>query len=151
MKKIAIPALLAFAFLATLAAQTLTSPTPDPALIQHRVNVLTQKLGLSTTQQQQATTIFTNAMTSMQSLHSQMHTAHQTLQTAISNNDAAGIEQAANNIGNLTSQSIAIHSKAEAAFIQTLNPQQQSTYSQMQQQHGGREFHGFGPGGPHPF
>jgi Spy/CpxP family protein refolding chaperone len=149
MKKIAIPALLAFALLAILGAQTQPSSTPDPALIQHHVNVLTQKLGLSTTQQQQATTIFTNAMTSQKSLHDQMHAAHQTMQTAISNNDAAAIDQAANNIGNLTAQSVSIHAKSQAAFRQILNPQQQSTYSQMMQQHGG---HGFGRhGGPPPF
>jgi Spy/CpxP family protein refolding chaperone len=153
MKKIAIPSLLAFAFLAVLAAQT-TTPTPptspDPSLmVQHRVDFLTQKLGLSTTQQQQATTIFTNVMTSQKSLHDQMHTAHQTLQTAISNNDAASIDQAANSIGNLTGQSVSLHAKAQAAFLQILNPQQQSTYNQMMQQHEGL---GFGRhGGPHPF
>lgn len=152
MKKIAIPSLLTFALLAVLAAQTTTPTPPDPSvMVQHRVSMLTQKLGLSTTQQQQATTIFTNAMASMKSLHEQMRTAHQTLQTAISNNDAAGIEQAANGIGNLTAQSVSLHAKSEAAFLQILNPQQQSTFNQMREQHGGHEF-GFGrPGGPHPF
>jgi Spy/CpxP family protein refolding chaperone len=151
MKKIAIPSLLAFALLAALAAQTTTPTPPDPSvMVQHRVSMLTQKLGLSTTQQQQATTIFTNAMTSAKSMHDQMRTAHQTLQTAITNNDAAAIEQAANSIGNLTAQSVSLHAKSEAAFLQILNPQQQTTFNQMMQQHGRDGFFGR-PGGPHPF
>src|SRR5262249_7136328 len=127
---------------------------PDPAqMIQHRVDFLTQKLGLSPSQQQQATTIFTDAMSGQQSLHNDMRTAHQSLQTAITNNDQNGITQAATTIGNLTTQSIANHAKAEAAFLQILNPQQQRTYSQMMEKHGEHGFgrQGFGPGGPHPF
>jgi hypothetical protein len=154
MKKHALPWLVALLALAGLAAQAQQPRPPESSrMIQHHVNFLTDKLGLSTSQQEQATTIFTNALTSQKSLHSQMRTAHQSLQAAISKNDAAGIEQAANNIGSLTAQSIAAHSKAEAAFIQTLNGQQQSTYSQMMEHHGGREFGGHGgfrrgPGGP---
>ncbi len=152
MKKIAIASLAAFLVLAGWAAQA-QQPLPESSrMIQHRVNFLTEKLGLSTEQQQQATTIFTNAWTAQKSLHSQMRTAHETLQAAINKNDAAGIEQAANNIGNLTGQSISTHAKAEAAFLQTLNPQQQSTYSQIMQQHGRHEFGGRpGFGGPPPF
>jgi Spy/CpxP family protein refolding chaperone len=152
MKRIAITSLVAFLVLAGLAAQAQKPLPPDPSqMIQHRVNFLTEKLGLSQSQQEQATTIFTNAWTAQKSLHSQMKTAHESLQAAVSKNDAAGIDQAANNIGNLTAQSISAHSKAEAAFLQTLNGQQQSTYNQMMQHHGRRGFGGrggFGPGGP---
>jgi Heavy-metal resistance len=152
MKKTALTSLAAVLILAGLAAQA-QKPLPDPSqMIQHRVNMLTNKLGLSASQQEQATTIFTNAWTAQKSLHGQMRTAHETLQAAVSKNDAAGIEQAANNIGSLTAQSISAHAKAEAAFLQTLNSQQQSTYSQMRHFHDGRrgfEGHrGFGPGGP---
>lgn len=145
--------LLAFLLLFGLAARAQKPLPPDPAqMVQHRVNFLTQKLGLSTSQQQQATTIFTNAANSQRSLHDQMRTAHQALETAVSSNNAGGIEQAANNIGNLTAQSIVIHSKAEAAFLQTLNQQQQSTYSQIMQEHEhGFGRRGFGPAGPRPF
>lgn len=151
MKRNAMKWLVAFLALAGLTAQA-QKPMPDPSqMIQHRVDFLTNKLGLSASQQQQATTIFTNAWTAQKSLHSQMRTAHQTLETAVTSNDAAGIEQAANNIGTLTAQSISTHAKADAAFLQTLNNQQQSTYSQMKQHHGRRGFGGhggFGPGGP---
>jgi Spy/CpxP family protein refolding chaperone len=158
MKKIALTSLVAFLVLTGLAARAQKPLPPDPSqMIQHHVNMLTNKLGLSASQQEQATTIFTNAWTAQKSLHSQMHTAHETLQAAVSKNDAAGIEQAANNIGSLTAQSISAHAKAEAAFLQTLNAQQQSTYSQMMEHHGRRGFGGHGgfgpggPGGPQPF
>src|SRR5262249_35885553 len=106
---------------------------------QRRVDFLTQKLGLSAAQQQQATTIFTNASTNMESLHDQMRTAHQNLKAATEKNDSAGIEQAANTIGNLMPQTTAAHAKADAAFYQTLNPDQQAKYSEM---------HSHGPGEP---
>src|SRR5215470_13849626 len=78
---------------------------PDPAqMVQRRVDFLTQKLGLSAAQQQQATTIFTNAATNMKSLHDQMRSAHQNLQAATQKNDSAGIDQASNAIGNLMAQ-----------------------------------------------
>src|SRR6516225_3406923 len=81
---------------------------PDPAQrIQHRVNFLTEKLGLSTAQQQQATTIFTNALGNQQSLRGQRKAAHGGLLSAISRNDSAAIDQAASSIANLMGQSIA--------------------------------------------
>ena len=119
---------------------------PDPAqMIQHRVNFLTEELGLSSAQQQQATTIFTNALGSQQSLRGPMKAAHEGLQSAISRNDSAAIDQAANSIANLMAQSIAAHAKAEAAFNQTLTPDQQSKYSQMET----REPGGWGMRQPH--
>ncbi len=156
MKRSLIKLLLAFVALAGLFAQAQRQhQPPDPAqMVQHRVNFLTDKLGLSPAQQQQATTIFTNEITAGQPLHDQMKTAHQNLSAAIKNNDSAGIEQAASAIGNLTSQMVSAHAKAEAAFVQTLNPDQQNKYTQMRG-HWGGGMHGFGgpggPGGPHPF
>lgn len=155
MNKNLIKLLVAFVALAGVFAQAQRQhQPPDPAqMVQHRVSFLTDKLGLSPSQQQQATTIFTNEMTAGQSLHGQMKTAHQSLGAAIKNNDNAGIEQAAGAIGNLTTQMISAHAKAEAAFIQTLNPDQQNTYTQIHEH--GHGMHGFGgpggPGGPHPF
>jgi Spy/CpxP family protein refolding chaperone len=106
---------------------------PDPEqMIQHRVDFLTEKLGLSSAQQQQATTIFTNAMENEKSLHDQMRAGHENLRTAISRNDSAAIDQAAGSIGSLMAQSIAAHAKADAAFYQTLTPDQQSKYAHME-------------------
>jgi len=131
---------------------------PDPAqMVQHRVNFLAEKLGLSPAQQQQATTIFTNAATNEKPSHDQMKAAHESLQSAVTKNDSAAIDQAANSIANLMAQSISAHAKAEAAFYQTLTPDQQAKYSQLR--HHGPGMHGFGfhqggpgsPGGPPSF
>ncbi len=119
---------------------------PDPtARIQDHVNFMTTVLSLTPAQQQQATTIFTNAANTSKSLHDQMKNAHDALKTAIQKNDTAGIDQNAATIGNLTTQMISSHAKAEAAFNQTLTPDQQAKMNQLHS-HG----HGMhGPGG-HP-
>lgn len=120
----------------------------DPAaMVQRRVQFLTNQLGLTPQQQEQATSIFTNAANGESSMHTSMKTAHESLQTAISNNDQNAISQAATNLGNLTAQSIANRSKAEAAFNQILNPDQQSKWTQLRGKwrgHG-RGHRGFGP------
>ncbi len=122
---------------------------PDPAtMVQHRVQHLTTLLSLTATQQQQATTIFTNAMSGAASIHSDMKTAHQNLQTAIKNNDQNGITQAATTIGNLTAQMIGAHGKAQAAFNQILTPDQQTKFSQLESEGHGM---GMGFGGPGRF
>lgn len=158
MKKTLTFALLTIALATSLIfAQTPGGDHPhDPAaMVQRHVQFLTNKLGLSPQQQEQATTIFTNAANSRASMHSSMKTAHDSLQTAIQNNDQNAINQAATNIGNLTAQSISNHAKAEAAFYQILNPSQQSTWNELRNKWGGPGHghgrRGFGPppgGGP---
>ena len=109
-----------------------TNPPDVATIVAHEVNFLTTLLTLTSGQQTQATTIFTNALGSQQSLRGPMKAAHEGLESAISRNDSAAIDQAANSIANLMAQSIAAHAKAEAAFYQTLTPDQQSKYSQME-------------------
>lgn len=122
---------------------------PDPATrIQHHVQHLTKVLSLTPDQQQQATTIFTNAANGETSIHDSLKTAHENLQTAIKNNDQNGITQAATTIGNLTAQIVAAQAKAHAAFYQVLTPDQQSKLSQFENQGPG---HGHGFGGPEHF
>jgi len=122
---------------------------PDPAqMVQHHVSYLSTVLSLTSAQQQQATNIFTGAQTNQKALHDQMKSAHENLKAAIQKNDTGAIEQHAATIGNLTSQMIAAHAKAEAAFLQTLTPDQQTKYSQLESMGPG---HGHGPGGMHPF
>jgi Spy/CpxP family protein refolding chaperone len=130
---------------------------PDPAqMVQHHVDHLTKMLSLTPQQQQQATTLLTQVMNNQKTTHEQMKTAHDNLQAAIKNNDTAGIEQASNTIGTLTSQQIATHAKAMATFFQTLNPDQQSKFTEMVKHGMGMEMHGpgmrghGGPGGPPP-
>jgi Spy/CpxP family protein refolding chaperone len=132
--------------LTSIAALAQGPQPPDPArMIQHRVNFLTAQLGLSSQQQQQATTIFTNARNGMQPLHGQMRSAHQALQAAVSKGDNAGIDQAANTIGALTAQATAALAKADAQFFQILSGDQQARFTQLQSQREGHVFgHGFG-------
>ncbi len=136
-----------------LLAQNPPAP-PDPAArAQHRVQYLTTVLNLTAAQQQQATTIFTNAANSGSTLRDSMKTAHQALDTAIKNNDSAGIEQAATNIGNLMAQRIAAEAKANAAFYQILTPDQRNKMDQLKAERPGGFGHGMGRGpfgpGPH--
>ena len=134
----------------TLAVAQHRTP-PDPAqMVQHHVDRLTKQLSLSTQQQQQATTIFTEETNSSKPLHDQLRTAHQNLQAAIQKNDAGAIEQASNAIGSLMAQMTIAHAKAQAALFRTLGPEQQSKFTQMEQHHGrGMHRHGW-PGGPPP-
>jgi Spy/CpxP family protein refolding chaperone len=132
---------------ALLIAQAQNPPAPpDPAkMVQHRVNYLTTVLNLNATQQQQATTIFTNAETSPSGIHGSMRAAHQALQTAVKNNDTNGISQAANTIGNLTAQVVAAHATASAAFYQILTPDQQAKMTQLEKNGPGPHAMGMGP------
>ncbi len=121
----------------------------DPAQrIQHRVDHLTQELGLTSAQQQQATTIFTGAMASQKSIHDQMRAAHESLKAAVQKNDSAAIDQASSTIGSLTGQMTSAHAKAQAAFYQILTPDQQSKLKEMDDHGHGHMRHPGGPGGP---
>jgi Spy/CpxP family protein refolding chaperone len=122
---------------------------PNPAnRVAHRVSFLTTLLNLTTAQQQQATTILTNAATAEANVHSQMKTARLSLTTAIRNNDAATIDQVAASIGNLIAQSTATQARADAAFYLILMPDQQAKLAQFESQGNGFG-RGMGPAGLH--
>src|SRR5713226_1450770 len=105
-----------------LLAQKPGGPRTPEMMVQHRVDSLTTQLGLTSTQQQQAITIFTSAATAGASVHGNLKLAHQNLETAVKNNDTSGIDAAATAIGNFTAQQISNESKAQAAFYQILTP-----------------------------
>jgi Spy/CpxP family protein refolding chaperone len=130
-------------------AQDAPPPPPDPAaMAQHQVQYFTALLSLTSAQQQQALTLFTNAASSESPLHQQDRAAHETLEAAVRNNDGASISQAATTIGNLAAQRAEIHARAEAAFYQVLTPSQQSKLTQLKSLGPG---FGFGPPpGPRP-
>jgi len=113
-----------------LLAQRSGSPPSAADLVQRRVNFLTRELGLSSAQQQQATTIFTNAATNETTLRDSLRTAHQSLSDAIKSNNSAAIDQVSTQIGTLTAQLTSSEAKANAAFYQVLTPDQQSKFSQ---------------------
>ncbi|MGI9100902.1 MAG: Spy/CpxP family protein refolding chaperone [Terriglobales bacterium] len=138
---------------AGLAAQTPPPGPPSPAArVQHQISFLTTMLSLTPAQQQQATTIFTNAATQAAALHDSMHTAHQSLHDAVQSNNTGAIDQASATIGQLTTQLTSIESKAHAAFYQILSADQQAKFNALHQQHGPGHFgeHGGPPPPPHP-
>src|SRR5258707_7386615 len=141
----------AFLALASVFAMAQQGNPPDPAkMAQRHIDFLTKQLSLTAQQQQQATTIFSGVANNAKTTHEQMRTAHDSLKAAIQKNDTAGIEQAANTLGALTTQMTVAHAKAQAAFYQTLTPEQQTKMNDMESHHGmGRGHgHGFGHGGP---
>jgi len=115
------------------------APPDPPRMAERRVNFLTRSLNLTDAQKSQAATIFTNAATARQSIHSNMQTARQSLRDAVKKNDAAVIDQESQTIGNLTGQLTSVESKANAAFYAILTPDQQAKFDSGM----GR---GFGPG-----
>lgn len=138
----------------SLAAQTPPPGPPNPAQhAQRQVKFLTTMLSLNAAQQQQATTIFTDAASASASVRQNMRDARQNLDAAVKSNNAAGIDQAAATIGQLTTQLTSIEAKARAAFYQVLTPDQQSKLTELRMHGGpGGHFGHFGPpgGGPPP-
>ncbi len=149
--------ILASLFPAALLAQrpfgVLTSATPpDPAtLVANQVARLTSLLSLTTEQQAEATTIFTNAANAVSPLQPTMRTDYTSLQTAVKSNATSTIDQLSSAIGSLYGQIVDIQNKADAAFYAILTSTQQTTL-------GNTPFGGFGPlfvmgpgpGGPPP-
>jgi Spy/CpxP family protein refolding chaperone len=130
--------------LTALAALSLTAQTPpSPAQMAARnVEHLTMMLDLSSTQQTQATAIFTKQATDLSSIHSSVQTEQTALIAAIKANDASGISAAAGQLGILHTQSITIDATASAAFYQILTAAQQTKYAAF------GLLRGPGPGGP---
>jgi Spy/CpxP family protein refolding chaperone len=129
--------------------QSPSSPPNPTERAQHHVKMMTTLLNLTAAQQQQATTIFLNASRSEDSVHQNMKSAHESLHTAIKNNDSAGMEQAATMIGQYEGQLTLIHAKSEAAFYQTLTPEQQTKLAEFESEHGEHMGPHGGPGGFH--
>jgi Spy/CpxP family protein refolding chaperone len=139
---------LATALAASLLFGQASGNAPNPAnRVQHRVNFLTTLLNLTTAQQQQATSIFTGAASADKTMFGSMRAARQSLNTAVKNNDMAGIDQASTTVGNLTAQLTSAQAKADAAFYLILTPDQQAKLTQFESQEHGGFGRGMGPGG----
>src|SRR5438445_11802274 len=94
--------------IASVFAMAQLSNPPDPAkMAQRHLDFLTKQLSLTPQQQQQASTIFSEAAKNAKTTHDQMRTAHDSLKEAIQKNDGGGIEQEANTMAKLTTQMIA--------------------------------------------
>lgn len=119
---------------------------PDPArMVEARVAMLAQALGLTDAQKAQATKLFTDAQEASRKFREEIQVARQEMQTAIKANDLAAIERNAREIGAATGEMTVIEAMAQAAFYSLLTPEQKTKYDQMP----GRGF-GMGPGGMGP-
>lgn len=118
---------------------------PDPqTMIQNKVAHLATLLSLSDDQKARATSIFTDAFTSSQTIQTNLRTARESLAAAAKANNTASIDQLAASIGSLTGQLVAIDTKAEAAFYNLLTTDQRTKYDSLPHRGPG----GFGgPGG----
>ncbi len=101
---------------------------------------LTTLLTLTTAQQAQATTIFTNEQNAIAPIQTEVQTAHTSLATAIKSNQTATIDTLTAQLGTYNGQILDIQSKAQAAFYAILTTDQQTKYDTL---HGAG-----GPGGP---
>jgi Spy/CpxP family protein refolding chaperone len=131
---------------AAIAASAQTPTRPSAAdMAAHQVKRMTTLLNLTSAQQQQATTIYTTAAKSEQTLHESETQSHDSLQAAIRSNDAASIDQIASSMGQTMAQMMSIRAKADAAFYQILTADQQAKFTELESEHmlGG-------PGGPPP-
>jgi Spy/CpxP family protein refolding chaperone len=105
---------------------------PDVAtIVAHEVSFLTTLLTLTSGQQTQATTIFTNALNSITPLQTSITTARTALSTAIQANDTASITTQSTTIGTLVGQITAIQAKADAAFYALLTADQKTRLTAM--------------------
>ena len=128
-----------------LAAQR-TPPTPAQ-MVTNRVGHLTTLLSLTTSQQAEATTIFTTAQAAVSGFMDSMKTARTALHAAVQKNDIAGINIAASQIGALTVQQVEAQAKGDAAFYAILTADQKTKFDELG---GGGGFGGPG-GGPRGF
>jgi Spy/CpxP family protein refolding chaperone len=128
-------------------AQSQPKP-PNPAdIAKHQVKTLTTLLSLTSAQQQQALTIYTNSATAQQTVIETDKTTHDSLHAAIKNNDSAAIDQLASTLAQSNAQLTSIRAKADAAFYQILTAEQQTKYSELESQHiGPPDAPGAGPG-----
>ena len=143
-KQLLVPAL-AIAIAIPALAQTQPKPPSAAEIAKRQVKTLTTLLNLTSAQQQQATTIYTNAATGQHSLIASDKETRDALRTAIKNNDTASIDQVAGTIAQNTAQFTSIKAKADAAFYQILTSDQQAKLSDLESQHI-RPLDG--PGGP---
>jgi Spy/CpxP family protein refolding chaperone len=143
--------LLNVAFAVLTAISTFGQGPPQPRSpaqrAQHEVKYLTTLLSLTTAQRQQATTIYTNSATAEEAVHQSLKSAHESLRTAIKNNDATAIDQASNALAQEIAQSTSTKAKADAAFYQILTPDQQTKLSDFENERLGP----FSFGGPDSF
>jgi Spy/CpxP family protein refolding chaperone len=148
-KQLLVPTM-AIAVAIPVLAQTPPKPPSAADMAKRQVKTLNTLLNLTSAQQQQATTIYTNAAQARQTIMENGKGNHDTLRTAIKNNDSATIDQISNTMAQNTAQLTSIKAKADAAFYQILTADQQAKLSDLESEHIGPLDEPGGPGGPRP-
>jgi Spy/CpxP family protein refolding chaperone len=103
-------------------------------MMQKRLDRLTRELNLTPAQQSQAKTIFGQASEQAKPVRSQLRANTSALRAAVKANNTAEINQLSATTGNLIGKMVAIRSEANASFYKTLTPEQQTKFSQLEQQ-----------------
>ena len=122
---------------AAVAAFAQTQPTPPSPtdMATHQVKRMTTLLSLTSAQQQQATTIYTNAAKAEQAIRASDKGTRENLRAAVKNNDAATIDQIASSMAQSTAQLTSIHAKVDAAFYQILTAEQLAKLTELESEH----------------
>ena len=110
--------------------QAQTAPSAAQ-LAQGDVQRYVMVLGLSSTEQEEALTIFTTEETVETSIHTAEQTAQASLLTAIEGNDTATIATLSATLGGLHGQDIQARAVASAAFYAILTTDQQTKFVQI--------------------
>lgn len=152
MKKTVLLLLLVSALVIPAAFAQRGNPPDIATMVQHRVNHLTALLDLTTSQQAQATTIYTTLMTNNSSVSQNLRAARKQLQSDIQSTapgatpDTGKLTADSAAVSNLEAQQRANESVAQAQFLSILTSGQQTKLNQLGGGFGG----GFGgPGGFH--
>lgn len=122
-----------------------TAPTAAQ-LAQGDVQRYAMVLGLSSTQQEQALTIFTTEETAEASIRTAERTAEASLLTAIEGADTATIATLSATLGGLHGQDVQARATASAELYAILTTEQQAKYVQILEHGGGMEGNPGGPG-----
>ena len=130
-RKASLPLLLTLGLATMMFAQGSSAPPSSANRVQHRVSFLTTLLTLTPAQQQQATSIYSNAATANAIIQTNLKTARQSLWTAVQNDDTASITTITNTIGTLVAQMSANNAQANAAFYKILTADQQAKLTQF--------------------
>ena len=144
-------AVIAFAATPVFAQTTNADRQPDTARwlsFDRHLEHLTDVLGLTDSQKEQAIAIFKDARKSSQPLHEELRLNRERLKAAAKMASEPDIQRLATEQGRLWGQLVAIRTRASAKFYQTLTPEQRVKYDQMREQSRQKVYSGERENGP---
>ena len=118
------------------APATGTRPAPEKAPFRHPVfghQQMMQALNLTTAQQQQADTIFSDARQKAQPIRQEIRQNREALYAAVKANNTSEIDRLSSKQGELQGAALAVRFEAMAKFYAILTPEQRTTWDQVHQ------------------